>query len=86
MNDQERDKNADERIADALERRNELLEDQNAILHDGIQTLIWALYDQEGRQNPEGRPPRIAVEDGLAELHYLSIHGGRTNGRPEEER
>lgn len=85
MNDQERDKNADERIADALERQNRLLEDQNAILHDGLQTLIYALYDEEGRKNLDGRTPQINELDGLANLMYLSM-GGRTDGQPEDER
>lgn len=83
MNDDDRD--ADERIADALERQNRLLEDQNAIIHEAVQTLLWAMYDVEGRNDPEARVPRLQAEDGLSNLKYINGFG-RTDRHPEQER
>lgn len=85
MNEPERDTKPEERIADALERQNRLLEDQNAILHEGLETLLYALYDREGRERMDSRAPSLNVEDGLFELNYVRLMGGRRDGRPEED-
>lgn len=72
-----------------LERRNELLEDQNALLYAAIEAYYWVSHEPDEaliEQAKRSGTPNPAVRDGLFELNYTDLHGGRSGGCPEDDR